>query len=57
MSARLEVSALSGLIGAIMKLVIEALFLFNLGGPSLIIKQQFGVNRAPLKIAAKSKIN
>ncbi|PFN97805.1 pyridine nucleotide-disulfide oxidoreductase [Bacillus sp. AFS076308] len=48
---------LSGLIGAFMKLVIEARYLFNLGGQSLIIKQHFGVNRAPLKTAAKSKIN
>ncbi|MEH7549711.1 MULTISPECIES: hypothetical protein [Bacillaceae] len=48
---------LSGLIGAFMKLVIEARYLFYLGGPSLIIKQHFGVNRVPLKTAAKSKIN
>lgn len=44
---------LSGLIGAFMKLVIEARYLFNLGGPSLIIKQHFGVNREPIKFTAK----
>ncbi|WP_040209602.1 NAD(P)/FAD-dependent oxidoreductase [Neobacillus jeddahensis] len=44
---------LSGLIGAFMKLVIEARYLFNLGGPALIIKQHFGVNREPLKVTAK----
>jgi NADH dehydrogenase FAD-containing subunit len=44
---------LSGLIGAFMKLVIEARYLFNLGGPSLIIKQHFGVNRKPLKVTVK----
>ncbi|MEH7155998.1 NAD(P)/FAD-dependent oxidoreductase [Neobacillus drentensis] len=44
---------LSGLIGAFMKLVIEARYLFNLGGPSLILKQHFGVDRQPLKVTAK----
>lgn len=44
---------LSGLIGAFMKLVIEARYLFNLGGPSLIIKQHLGVNREPLKVTVK----
>jgi len=44
---------LSGLFGAFMKQVIEARYLFNLGGPSLIIKQHFGVNREPVKITAK----
>ncbi|EKN70739.1 FAD-dependent pyridine nucleotide-disulfide oxidoreductase [Neobacillus bataviensis LMG 21833] len=36
---------LSGMFGAFMKQVIEARYLFNLGGPSLIIKQHFGVSR------------
>lgn len=40
---------LSGFIGAFMKLVIEARYLFNLGGLALILKQHFGVNREPLK--------
>ncbi|WHY79627.1 NAD(P)/FAD-dependent oxidoreductase [Neobacillus sp. WH10] len=44
---------LSGLFGAFMKQVIEARYLFNLGGPSLIIKQHIGVNREPVKITAK----
>jgi NADH dehydrogenase FAD-containing subunit len=44
---------LSGLIGAFMKQVIEARYLFNLGGPALIIKQHFGVNREPIKMTAK----
>ncbi|MFZ7943528.1 NAD(P)/FAD-dependent oxidoreductase [Neobacillus sp. 19] len=44
---------LSGLFGAFMKQVIEARYLFNLGGPALIIKQHFGINREPLKITAK----
>jgi NADH dehydrogenase len=44
---------LSGLIGAFMKLVIEARYLFNLGGPSLILKQHFGVDRKQLKVTAK----
>jgi len=44
---------LSGLFGAFMKQVIEARYLFNLGGPSLIFKQHFGVNREPVKITAK----
>ena len=44
---------LSGLIGAFMKLVIEARYLFNLGGPSLIIKQHFGVSSKPVKITVK----
>lgn len=44
---------LSGLFGAFMKQVIEARYLFNLGGPALIIKQHFGVNREPLKVTAK----
>lgn len=48
---------LSGLIGGFMKLVIEARYLFNLGGPSLILKQHFGVDRAPINTAAKSKMN
>jgi NADH dehydrogenase len=44
---------LSGLIGAFMKLVIEARYLFNLGGPSLILKQHFGVSSEPVKVTAK----
>lgn len=44
---------LSGLFGAFMKQVIEARYLFNLGGPALIIKQHFGVNRVPVKVTAK----
>ncbi|MFK9090423.1 NAD(P)/FAD-dependent oxidoreductase [Bacillus salipaludis] len=44
---------LSGLFGAFMKQVIEARYLFNLGGPSLIIKQHFGVSREPVKVTAK----
>jgi NADH dehydrogenase len=44
---------LSGLIGAFMKQVIEVRYLFNLGGLTLIIKQNFGVNREPLKVTAK----
>ncbi|MEH7083637.1 NAD(P)/FAD-dependent oxidoreductase [Neobacillus drentensis] len=44
---------LSGLIGAFMKLVIEARYLFNLGGPLLIIKQHFGVSSEPVKMTAK----
>ncbi|WP_186328687.1 hypothetical protein [Bacillus sp. X1(2014)] len=44
---------MSGLIGAFMKLVIEARYLFSLGGPSLIIKQHFGVSSEPVKITAK----
>lgn len=44
---------LSGLIGAFMKQVIEARYLFNLGGPALIFKQHIGVNREPVKMTAK----
>lgn len=44
---------LSGLFGAFMKQVIEARYLFNLGGPSLIIKQHFGVSKEPVQITAK----
>ncbi|MEH7106560.1 NAD(P)/FAD-dependent oxidoreductase [Bacillus sp. JJ1764] len=44
---------LSGLIGAFMKQVIEARYLFNLGGLSLIVKQHFGVDREPVKVTAK----
>ncbi len=44
---------LTGLIGAFMKLVIEARYLFNLGGPALIFKQHFGVNREALKVTVK----
>ena len=44
---------LSGLFGAFMKQVIEARYLFNLGGPSLIFKQHFGVSREPIKVTAK----
>jgi NADH dehydrogenase len=44
---------LSGLFGAFMKQVIEARYLFNLGGPALIIKQHFGVSKEPVKMAAK----
>lgn len=44
---------LSGLFGAFMKQVIEARYLFNLGGPALIMKQQFGVNQEPIKITVK----
>ena len=44
---------LSGLIGAFMKLVIEARYLFNLGGPSLIIKQHFGASSEAVKVTVK----
>ncbi len=44
---------LSGLFGAFMKQVIEARYLFNLGGIPLIIKQHFHVKREPLKVSAK----
>jgi NADH dehydrogenase FAD-containing subunit len=44
---------LSGLFGAFMKQVIEARYLFNLGGPGLIIKQHFGVSREPVKVTVK----
>ncbi|CAH2713018.1 NADH dehydrogenase-like protein [Neobacillus rhizosphaerae] len=44
---------LSGLFGAFMKQVIEARYLFNLGGPSLIIKQHVGVSREPVKVTVK----
>ncbi|MCM3764281.1 NAD(P)/FAD-dependent oxidoreductase [Neobacillus niacini] len=44
---------LSGLIGAFMKQVIEARYLFNLGGPALIFKQHVGVDREPVKMTAK----
>jgi NADH dehydrogenase len=44
---------LSGLIGAFMKLVIEARYLFNLGGSSLILKQHFGVTSEPVKVTVK----
>jgi len=44
---------LTGLIGAFMKQVIEARYLFNLGGPSLILKQHFGVKHEPIKHTAK----
>lgn len=44
---------LSGLFGAFMKQVIEARYLFNLGGPALIIKQHFGVKNEPLKQTVK----
>ncbi|WP_066064910.1 NAD(P)/FAD-dependent oxidoreductase [Neobacillus soli] len=44
---------LSGLFGAFMKQVIEARYLFNLGGPALIIKQHVGVSREPVKMTAK----
>ncbi|WP_042356037.1 NAD(P)/FAD-dependent oxidoreductase [Bacillus rubiinfantis] len=44
---------LSGLIGAFMKQVIEARYLFNLGGIPLIIKQHFNVNREPVKMTVK----
>ncbi len=40
---------LSGLFGAFMKQVIEARYLLNLGGPSLIIKQHFGFSKEPVK--------
>lgn len=43
---------LSGLFGAFMKQVIEARYLLNLGGPSLIIKQHFGVSKEPVKVTA-----
>ncbi|TDL74460.1 NAD(P)/FAD-dependent oxidoreductase [Rhodococcus qingshengii] len=43
---------LSGLFGAFMKQVIEARYLLNLGGPSLIIKQHFGVSKEPVKMTA-----
>jgi NADH:ubiquinone reductase (H+-translocating) len=44
---------LSGLFAAFMKQVIEARYLLNLGGPSLIIKQHFGVSKEPVQITAK----
>lgn len=44
---------LSGPIGAFMKLVIEARYLFNLGGPSLILKQHFGISSEPVKVTVK----
>ncbi|MDQ1146434.1 NADH dehydrogenase [Bacillus sp. SORGH_AS 510] len=44
---------LSGLFGAFMKQVIEARYLFNLGGPSLIYKQHFGVGHEPIKVTVK----
>ncbi|MFC4798572.1 NAD(P)/FAD-dependent oxidoreductase [Neobacillus sp. GCM10023253] len=44
---------LSGLFGAFMKQVIEARYLFNLGGPALILKQHFRIDRDPVKITAK----
>lgn len=44
---------LSGIIGAFLKQVIEARYLFNLGGPALIFKQHFGVNHEPVKITVK----
>ncbi|MEC1521218.1 NAD(P)/FAD-dependent oxidoreductase [Neobacillus niacini] len=43
---------LSGLFGAFMKQVIEARYLLNLGGPSLIMKQHFGVSKEPVKMTA-----
>jgi NADH:ubiquinone reductase (H+-translocating) len=43
---------LSGLFGAFMKQVIEARYLLNLGGPSLIVKQHFGVSKEPVKVTA-----
>ncbi|MDQ1003222.1 NADH dehydrogenase [Neobacillus niacini] len=43
---------LSGLFAAFMKQVIEARYLLNLGGPSLIIKQHFGVSKEPVKMTA-----
>lgn len=43
---------LSGLFGAFMKQVIEARYLFNLGGPSLIFKQHFGFSKEPVKVTA-----
>jgi NADH:ubiquinone reductase (H+-translocating) len=44
---------LSGLFGAFMKQVIEARYLLNLGGPSLIIKQHFRVSKESVKMTAK----
>ncbi|WP_413300633.1 NAD(P)/FAD-dependent oxidoreductase [Bacillus sp. 1P10SD] len=44
---------LSGLFAAFMKQVIEARYLFNLGGPSLIFKQHIGVSHEPVKVTAK----
>ncbi|MEH7336392.1 NAD(P)/FAD-dependent oxidoreductase [Neobacillus drentensis] len=44
---------LSGLFGAFMKQVIEARYLYNLGGPALIVNQHFGVNSESVKITAK----
>ncbi|WP_042463817.1 NAD(P)/FAD-dependent oxidoreductase [Neobacillus dielmonensis] len=44
---------LSGLIGAFMKQVIEARYLFMLGGPALIIRQHLGVSHEPVKITVK----
>ncbi|MBM7654583.1 NAD(P)/FAD-dependent oxidoreductase [Neobacillus cucumis] len=46
---------LSGIIGAFMKHVIEARYLFHLGGPALMMKQHFGVNRTPIQVTVKSK--
>jgi NADH:ubiquinone reductase (H+-translocating) len=43
---------LSGLFAAFMKQVIEARYLFNLGGPTLIIKQHFGFSKEPVKKTA-----
>lgn len=43
---------LSGSFAAFMKQVIEARYLFVLGGPALIWKQHFGVNREPVKVRA-----
>lgn len=44
---------ISGLFAAFMKQVIEARYLFNLGGPSLIVKQHFGASHEPVKITIK----
>jgi NADH dehydrogenase len=43
---------LSGLFAAFMKQVIEARYLFVLGGPSRIIKQHFGTGQKKVKVSA-----
>ncbi len=43
---------LSGLFAAFMKQVIEARYLFILGGPSRIIKQHFGTGQEKVKVSA-----
>jgi len=45
---------LSGLFAAFMKQVIEARYLFILGGPALILKQNLKLKRGSVKLAAKN---